>query len=84
MLICVPGIFHWEGQVKRNRTEYVIYNYGSINGDVSVKSKFQMKKLMKKMTKACAMKARLTHHRDGSCDFWNIDHSYPYWTVGLE
>lgn len=69
--------------MKRNRTKYVIYNYGCVFGAIVVKSKFQMKKAMMKMESACAMKCRLVHHRDGSCDFWNVDHSYPEWTVGI-
>lgn len=69
--------------MKRNRVKYGIYNYKDLFGTKIVYSKFQMKKFMKKMETGCAFKIRLVHCRDGGCGWWNMQHSYACWTVGI-
>lgn len=76
-------VFHWERQVKRNRVKYGICDYKDVLGTKVVYSKFQMKKMMRGVKEASGFKIRLTHHRNGFCDWWNMDHSYPCWTVGI-
>lgn len=67
--------------MKRNRSKYVIYMEPWQPGRHKVvHSKGQMKKALHRCNAGSeAHKERLTHHRDGSCDFWNMDRNYPTW-----
>lgn len=66
--------------MKRNRSKYYVWDLTKQCGFEEANSKWQMKKMMRKMGKAESIKVRLTNYRDGSFGFWNEDRTYDNWT----